>query len=808
MGTLLRDIKFGFRLLIKSPGFASIAILALALGIGANTAIFSLVYATLLAPLPYPHPDQLVMVWSRIQGENNGVSAGDFLDWKRETRVFMDLVAWSGSTVNLSTSGRPETVHSQLNTPGLLSMMGHGFLLGRDFLPEEGQIGKDHEAVLTNHVWKTRFGADPGIIGRPVQMNGEPYTVVGVLAAGPADRMQNDVYLPLAFKPEQNNHDFHFLLVMGRLKPGVTIAQANANLDSVAQHVAETYPKSNKGWGARAEPLKNDFLDRDVKRALWLLMGAVGFVLLIACANVANLLLARATTRQKEIAVRASLGASRSRLFTQLLGESISLALIGCVAGIVLAWALLKVILVMIPPDTLPSEADVRINLPVLLFTVASSLLAAVLFGGAPAWQAARTDLNAVLKEGGRSASTAGRHGLRRALVVVEFALALTLLTGGGLAVRSLWNVAHVELGFRSDHLFTFFVPVPDGRLTNADQIVAFYQQLHDRIEALPGVSAISASEGMPVAGVNFGMPFTIEGKPVDDPSQRPGAAFNMVTPEYFKAFGIQFVKGRALTESDRAGGVFSAVVNEEFAKKFFSGVDPLSQRLFIEQLIPGVTKLGPPVAWQIVGVYRNARNGGPHGGAFPEMDVPFAQSPWPQASIAVRTAGDPAELSNSVADIVQSLDSNLPLTDVKTMEQRVNEAKGGDRLTAFLFGSFAGIALLLAALGIYGVMSFAVAQRTHEIGVRMALGADTARVLRLILREGIILALVGVALGLAGTYFVGRGMQTMLVNVGKIDPVTFSAVALLLVASAILACYLPARRATRVDPMQALRQE
>ena len=496
MGTLLRDIKFGFRLLIKSPGFASIAILALALGIGANTAIFSLVYATLLAPLPYPHPDQLVMVWSRIQGENNGVSAGDFLDWKRETRVFMDLVAWSGSTVNLSTSGRPETVHSQLNTPGLLSMMGHGFLLGRDFLPEEGQIGKDHEAVLTNHVWKTRFGADPGIIGRPVQMNGEPYTVVGVLAAGPADRMQNDVYLPLAFKPEQNNHDFHFLLVMGRLKPGVTIAQANANLDSVAQHVAETYPKSNKGWGARAEPLKNDFLDRDVKRALWLLMGAVGFVLLIACANVANLLLARATTRQKEIAVRASLGASRSRLFTQLLGESISLALIGCVAGIVLAWALLKVILVMIPPDTLPSEADVRINLPVLLFTVASSLLAAVLFGGAPAWQAARTDLNAVLKEGGRSASTAGRHGLRRALVVVEFALALTLLTGGGLAVRSLWNVAHVELGFRSDHLFTFFVPVPDGRLTNADQIVAFYQQLHDRIAGRIGHFRVGRDAG------------------------------------------------------------------------------------------------------------------------------------------------------------------------------------------------------------------------------------------------------------------------------------------------------------------------
>jgi putative ABC transport system permease protein len=808
MGTLLRDIKFGFRLLIKSPGFACVAVLALALGIGANTAIFSLVYATLLAPLPYPHSDQLVMVWSRVQDNNNVVSAGDFLDWKRETTAFQDLVAWTGSTVNLSTSGRPQTVQSQQNTPGFLSMMGHRFMLGRDFLPEEGQVGKNHEAIFTNHIWKNRYGADPGIIGRQVQMNGEPYTVVGVLAPGPADRMENDLYLPLAFKPEQNNHDFHFLLVMGRLKPGVTIAQANANLDIVAQHTAEQYPKSNKGWGARTEPLKNDFLDRDVIRALWLLMGAVGFVLLIACANVANLLLARATTRQKEVAVRSALGASRSRLFTQLLAESISLALLGCVAGIALAWVLLKVIVSMIPPDTLPSEADVRLNLPVLLFTVGSSLLAALLFGLAPAWQATRTNLNAVLNEGGRSASTAGRHGLRRTLVIVEFALALTLLAGGGLAIRSLWNVTHINLGFRADHLLTFFLPVPEGQLTNPDQIVAYYQRLHDRIAALPGVSAVSASEGMPVEGVNFGMPFTIEGKTEGDPSQRPGAGFNMVTPEYFKAFEIQFAQGRELTEDDRAGGVLSAVVNEAFVKKFFSGIDPLSHRIFIEQLIPGVTKLGPPVAWQIVGVYHNVHNRGPHGDAFPEVDVPFAQSPWPQASIAVRTAGDPAALSSSIADIVQSIDSNLPLADVKTMDQRVNEAKGGDRLTAFLFGSFAGIALLLAALGIYGVMSFAVAQRTHEIGVRMALGADSARVLRLILREGVILAILGVALGLAGAYFVGRGMQTLLVNVGKVDPVTFTAVSILLIASAILACYVPARRATRVDPMRALRQE
>ncbi|HEX5423048.1 MAG TPA: ABC transporter permease [Candidatus Acidoferrales bacterium] len=807
MGNLLRDLRFGFRVLLKNPGFASVAVFALAIGIAANTAIFSVVYATLLAPLPYPHPEQLVMVWSKVQGNRNVTAAGNFLEWQRESTVFQALGAWSGASINLSTSNRPEQVQAQAATPGFQTMMGQRFLLGRDFLPEEGQVGKDHEAILCNKLWKSHFGSDPNIIGRQVQMNGEPYTIVGVLAPGPADRLQNVIDVPLAFKPDQINHDFHWLLVMGRLKPGVTLAQANADMDRVTRHLAKVYPRSDKGWGASVEPLKNDFLNRDVIRALWLLMGAVGFVLLIACANVANLLLARATVRQKEVAVRSSLGASRQRLFGQFLAESMALASIGCIVGVVLAWALLKLIIALMPPFTLPSEADLRLSIPVLLFTVAASLFSGVLFGCAPAWLAARMNLNEVLKEGGRSALTAGRHGLRRILVVAEFALALSLLAGGGLAIHSLWNVAHVDLGFRSDHLLTFYLPVPQGRLKDSKQITAFYRQLLERVQALPGVSSVSASEGMPLQGVNFGMPFVIEGHPVSDPSQRPGAGFNMITPQYFKTFGIRIERGRVFTDQDIAGSLPVAVVNETFAKKFFPQGDALSHRIQVEQLIPGVTNLGPYVSWQIVGVYHDVHNGGPKDN-FPEIDVPFWQSPWPQAGIGVRSQGDPASLVKSISAVVASFDPNLPLASVKTMDQIIQESMAGDRFTAFLFGGFACIALLLAGLGIYGVMSFAVAQRTHEIGLRMALGASMGRVIGLILREGIILASIGLVLGLIGSYFVGRGMHSLFFDVGTIDATAFGVVAGLLVISALLACYIPAHRASRIDPMQALREE
>jgi putative ABC transport system permease protein len=810
MTNLLRDLHFGFRLLRKNLGFASVAILALALGIGANTAIFSVVYATLLAPLPYPHPEQLVIVWSKVAGDRNVVAAGDFLDWQRENSVFQAMAVLNGSNFNLATGNRPEQIRGGYTTPGFFDKVGgEEPLLGRYFEPEDAVPGKDHVVVLTNSLWRERFGSDPHVIGREIHMNSEIYTIIGVRPAGQADRLDTRLFVPMVFKPEQINHDFHWLLVVARMKPGVTIAQANADMDAVTRHIAEVYPKSNKGWGASVEPLQNDFLNRDLRAALWLLLGAVGFVLLIACANVANLLMARATTRQKEVAVRASLGASRQRLFSQFLAESIALASMGGVLGIALAWALLKAIMAMMPPFTLPSEADVRLNGPVLLFTVAATMFAGILFGCAPALQAARMNLNEVLKEGGRSASGSGRHGLRRSLVIAEFALALSLLAGGGLALHSLWNVAHVDLGFRSDHILTFSIPEPQGHLTDPQQITSFYRQLLERIQALPGVTAASASEGMPLQGTNFGMPFQIAGKPnIEDPSARPGAGFSMVSPEYFKAFGISMERGRAFTDQDVAGGVTVAVVNEAFVKKYFAGVDPLTQTVLVEQLIPGVTKLGPPIPWQIVGVYHNVRNGGLRGEGFPEINVPFTQSPWPQATIAVRASLDPAALTRSIFEIVQSLDPNLPLAEVKTMDQIKDESLAGDRFAAALFGGFAAVALILAALGIYGVMSFAVAQRTHEIGLRMALGAGPNRVLALILKEGMILACIGLILGLGGAYGVGKAMHSIFYNVGTIDFAAFSAVAAALLLAALLACFIPARRATLVDPMQALRQE
>jgi putative ABC transport system permease protein len=808
MMNLVHNLRFGFRLLAKNLGFTSVALLALTLGIGANTAIFSVVYATLLAPMPYPNPDQLVMVWSKINGNNNGVSAGDFLDWKNQNKLFQNMIAWTGGSFSLSTGGQPEQIRARIVSPGSFDMVGEPLKLGRDFLPEEGQVGRDHVVVMTHKLWVERFGSDPKIIGQKIRMNGETYTVVGVLAAGQPDRLESHLFVPLAFKPDQINHDFHWLLVMGRLKPGVTLRQANADMDSVTRHIAEIYPVSNKGWGASVEQLQNDFISPELIKNIWLLMGAVAFILLIACVNVANLLLARGTVRQKEIAVRASLGATRRQLFAQFLTESLALSAIGGVLGIGLAWAMLRVIVVMMPPFTLPSEADVRLNLPVLFFTLAASLLSGILFGCAPAFQTSRMNLSDTLKEGGRSASSAGRHGLRRGLVVVEFALALTLLAGAGLVIHSFWKLSRVDLGFRQDHILTFGLPVPNDRFSKPEQINAFYRQLLEKIGALPGISSISVSTGMPLQGTNFGMPFSIVGQPLGDLSSRPGAGFTMVTPEYFRTFGISISKGRVFTSQDLAGSVPVAIVNDAFVEKYLSSLEPLKQRLAIEQLIPGQTKLGPALEWQIVGVYHNVHNGGIRGDGFPEVNVPFSQSPWPQAAIAVRTAGDPASMTKSIAAVVLSIDPDLPLDQVKTMDQIVDESLSGDRFGTVLFGSFAAVALLLAAIGIYGVMSFVVAQRTHEIGLRIALGASPAQVLRLVLREGILLALGGLLLGLGGAYFVGRLMKSLLYQVNAMDPTAVSAVTAVLLLSALLACYIPARRATQVDPMVALRDE
>jgi putative ABC transport system permease protein len=807
MQNLLQNLRFSLRMLFKNPGLTITVLLTLALGIGANTAIFTVDYATLLAPLPYPEPDQLVMVWSKIQGFRNGISAGDYLDWKRQSTSFQDLNAWTGGSFNIATKDQPEFVPGNRLTVGFHSMQRTTFFLGRGFLPEEGQPGKDHVVVLTHKLW-LKLGGDLKIVGTTMQLDGAPYTVVGVLPAGFQDRLSAQLSVPLVFKPEEINHDFHWLLAMGSLKPGVTIKQAQADMDSVTAHIAETYPKSNKGWGSFVEPLKNDFLPNERIQTLWLLMGAVGFVLLIACVNVANLLLAKSMTRQKEIAVRSALGATPRTIFTQLLTESLLLALFGGALGVGVGYAMLRGLIAVMPDGTLPSEADLTLNLPILLFTLGATTLAGLLFGCIPAWLASRVDPAETLKEGGRTGTGVGRHRLRRILVIGEFTLALALLAGAGLAIHSFLNLQRVDLGVKTDHVMTFFLSVPDSRPKDPDRIVAYYRQILAAIQGVPGVAHAAAQTGLPLEGSGFGMPFALADKPTyADPSQRPNTSFGMITPDYFQTFGIKLVKGRFFNDQDTASSVKVAVVNEEFVNKYLKGSDPLQKRVMVEQLIPGVTKLGPYQEWQIVGVYHNVRSRG-FREDYPEMQIPFWQIPWPSAGLGVRTQEDPASMLKSIAAAVHSVDPQIVLADPKTMEDVRHDVLADDRFTLILFTCFAAVALLLAALGIYGVMAFSVAQRSHEIALRMALGATRNRVVTLILKEGVILAFAGLGLGLVGAYFVGRAMRSTLYGVGAMDFSAFGVVGLVLLVAALLACYLPARRAASVEPMQLLRME
>jgi putative ABC transport system permease protein len=807
MQSLLQNVRFSLRMLGRNPGLTFTVLVTLALGIGANTAIFTVDYATLLAPLPYPEPDRLVMVWSKIQTYHNGVSAGDYTDWKNQSKVFSYLCAWTGTSFNVATKDQPEYVPARLTSPEMLQMMGEPPLLGRFFLTEEGVEGKNHVAVLTHKFW-VKLGANPHIVGTTIRLDGQPYTVVGVQRPGIFDKGQEQLTVPLVFKPEQLNHDFHWLLVMGRLKPGITIKQAQQNMDSVTKHIAEVYPRSDKGWDSYVEPLKNDFLPKERIQMLWLLLGAVGFVLLIACVNVANLLLARGMTRQKELAVRSAMGAGRKTIFAQLLTESVLLALAGGALGVGVGYGMLQGLIAVMPRDTLPYEADLRLNIPILLFTLGATTLAGLLAGSVPAWYASRVDPAESLKEGGRTGTSAGKHRVRRILVVGEFTLALVLLAGAGLAIHSFWNLTRVDLGVKTDHVLTFYLPVPDARSKDPVPITNYYREILARIDAVPGVSHATAMTGMPLEGAGFGMPFTIAGGPTyADPSQRPNTGFGMVTPDYFSTFGIHLLKGRELNDQDTATSVKVAVVNEDFVKKWLKGRDPLRTRISVEQLIPGVQNLGPYQEWQIVGIYHNVHSADQRD-ENPEMLIPFWQIPWPQAGFGVRTAEDPLSIERSIAAAVHSVDPEIALAQPETLDQIREETMASERFTLILFGTFAAVALFLAVLGIYGVMAFSVAQRSHEIALRMALGATRGGVVGLVMREGAILAAVGLGLGLVGAYFVGRAMQSMLFGVKPLDVLAFASVGVVLMASALLACYLPARRAAGIHPMQVLRME
>ena len=806
MRTVMRNVLYGLRMLRKSPGVTAAVIATLMLGIGATTAIYTVVYAVLLAPMPYTNPDQLVMVWSKVNGGRNSMSAGDFLDWKEQNHSFQQLSAFSGASLNLATQDQPEPVDDLRCTPGWFDMQGIRFFMGRDFLPEEGIPGKDHATILTYKLWK-RLGANPNILSQPVRIDGEPYTVVGVLAPGVGDRFTFEMAVPLAFRPDQINHSYHWLLTMGRLKRGVTLKQAQADMDAVTSHIAAAYPDSNQGWGASVELLQNDFLPPERIRNLWLLLGAVGFLLLITCLNIANLLLAKGAARQREIAIRNSVGATRARIFGQFLTESVVLALIGGGLGVALGVGLLRAILSIVPAGILPSEANFHLDVHVLIIALVATTLAGLLFGCAPAWYASRVDPGESLKDGGRSSTGSGGHKLRRALITGEFALALSLLAGAGLAMHSFWNLSRVDLGVLTDHVLTFRLDQRHGRFQNPEQMYSYNQQMLNAIHSVSGVSAAATVTGMPLRFHSDGMGVKVVGQTYGDRSQQPGAGFQSISPDYFKTFGIRMMQGRAFTEQDTAASVRVAIVNEEFVRRFLKGLDPLQQRLAIQQLIPGSPQVGPEVEWQIVGVSHNVRYGDFRDDN-PEVNVPFAQSLSPNVTIGVRTAEDPAAMSKTIAAAVHSVDSEIALANLLTMDQVREESLGEDRYTMILFAGFAAVALLLAAVGIYGLMAFAVSQRTKEIGLRLALGSGKARVIWLILKEASLLAAVGLGIGLVGSIFVGRTMRTTLYGVAALDFAVILSVALLLFCTALLASYLPARRAASIDPMHALRTD
>jgi predicted permease len=794
-------------MLCKNPGLTAAVIATLMLGIGATTAIYTVVYAVLLAPLPYPEPNQLVMVWSKINGHDNGLSAGDFLDWREQSKSFQQLAAWTGGSFNIATQEQPEQLDGMRATPGWFSMQGMPFLMGRDFRPEEGIPGGDHAVILTHKLWN-RLGANRAIVGQPMRINGEPYTVVGVLAPGIGDRFDFELAAPLAFRPEQINHDYHWLLAMGRMKPGVTLQQARADMDAVTAHIAAAYPLSNKDWGASVEPLKNDFLPPERIHNLWLLLGAVGFVLVIACVNIANLLLAKGAARLREIAVRNAVGANRRQIFNQFLTESIVLAFIGGGLGIALGVGLLRAILSIVPEGILPSEASFQLDVHVLVVALAATSLAGLLFGCAPAWYASRVDPGESLKEGGRTGTGTSSHKLRRGLITGEFALALSLLAGAGLAMHSFWNLTRVDLGVRTDHVLVFGLNHPHGRFKTPEEMNSYNQQMLGVLRGVPGVANVATLTGTPLRGTSDGMPFTLVGGPTfADPSQRPGTGFQSVSPDYYKTFGIRVVQGRSFSEQDTATSVRVAMVNEEFARRYLKAVDPLQQRLSIEEIIPGLPKLGPPIEWQIVGIFHNVRYGD-FRDAFPEVDVPYAQSLAPDVTIGVRTEEEPAAMSKAVEAAVHSIDPQIALARLRTLDQVKEESLGEDRYTMVLFASFAVVALLLAAVGIYGLMAFAVAQRTNEIGLRLALGATRVHVIWLILREASLLAALGLGIGLVGSVVVGRTMRSTLYGVGAMDLSVIVSVGMILFVTALFASYLPARRAARIDPMKALRTD
>ncbi|MGH9789365.1 MAG: ABC transporter permease [Candidatus Acidiferrales bacterium] len=804
METLWQDLRYGARQLARSPGFTAVAVLTLALGIGANTAIFSVANAVLLQPLPYQEPDRLVRLWESNPGRNwpfFSASAPNFNDWVQQNRSFESLAATEGATFNLTGTGEPERLRGRRVTSNFFALLGVELELGRNFTPEEGRPASARVAILSHGLWQRRFGADPGILGRTLRLDGESYEIVGVLPGTFRFTPGTEVWGPLAIdwnEPGRADRSNHTLLVVGRLKPGVTLAQAQADLESIAKRLEQQHPQSNGGWGVRTATFYDWIFSEETRQGIWVLLGAVGFVLLIACANVANLLLARLPGRQREFALRAALGAARVRVFRQLLTESALLAVLGCLGGVLLAaWGTETI--ASTASINVPRLDETRLDTTVLAFSVLLSVLTSVFFGLVPALQASGTNLGEVLKEGSRG-TVGSRHRLRGALVVSEIALALMLLVGAGLMLRSLLHLQAVPLGFQAENVLVMRINLPPSRYPDGGQRVAFYNDLLERIRSVPGVRGAAAIMGLPFEGWNWAQEINIEGR--ESAGEPLSADVQAVTPNFFRTMEIPLLSGRDFSQQDGdrdAPGV--VVVSEGFARRFFPGQDAVGQRFRTLPTNPPLTIVG------VVGEIR-ANNDSLRAEPRPTFYHCSCQVGFSSMAVLARTGPPPETLTSALRSQVHSLDPELPVYNVRTLEAVVHDAVGESRFQAALLAVFAGLALLLAAVGIYGVMAYSVSQRAHEIGVRMALGAQPGAVLSLILGQGARLALLGVVLGLGSAFALTRLLSTLLYRVAPTDPITFAGVSVLLLAVALLVCWLPARRAARVDPMVALRYE
>lgn len=811
MSELLQDIRYAIRTLFKSPGFTAVSILTLALAIGANTAIYSFMDGVLLKPLPYEDPDQIVRVLEKPPGgARNGISTLNFLDWQRDNTVFEVMAAQTGGAMALTGQSEPELLRGARVSPGYFQIFKIDAALGRTFLPDEDQPGKERVVVLSHILWRDRFGADKTILDRTIQLDNQPYTVVGVLPEDSAfDRAGAQIWRPLVFEPSNMTRNFHWFTSFARIKKGVSLEQARKEMDVIGARIEKEFPDSNKGWGVVVERYNEIIVGEQMRTTLFVLMAATGMVLLIGCANLANLALTRGVAREREVAVRSSLGASRWRLVRQFLTENVLLSLAGGALGIGLGYALMRYLKYIIPVTNFPREADIGMDSRVLLFALGISVLTGILFGLAPAIQATSPDLASSMKDGGRGASAGeSRKRVRDALVIAQVSIAFILLVGSGLMIRSFFQLINVQMGFDSTNVLTAGLPTTDKIFPDPARLNAYYREIQTAVEAVPGVRETALTCALPLQGSCYGMPMQPANQPIVDRAKRQGGFFKIVTPSYFHALGMTLLKGRALSDRDAKGAPPSMVINTRLAARYFKDKNPIGERILIQEIVPGKTELGPEIGWEVVGVVADEKVSGLNDETSAGAYVSNDQSPYYGLNLVVRASLDPLTLQKSVTQAIHGVNKNQAVTDIRTLEQIKSNTLIGNRLQAGLLLTFAAIALLLAAIGIYGVMSYSVAQRSHELGIRAALGASTGSLQKLVFSRAIVLTAIGLMIGITGSLALTRLMEAILYGVGSRDPLTMALVGVILAAVAMFACYAPARRATKVDPMVALRSE